>query len=298
VLLGFVSVLDRGRLTRGELEPVLDSTAAIAETLYATRRAEPRLAALLQLLVLPPRPGDGGDAVDAAVLYPHAGPIAVVSFAARAADAGPDAMPELLAVVRHACQAHPAHTALYAELAGTVVALVPLRSSDAVTPAGRLAEAVIGGTPEPLGIVAGISSATWTASSAAKAYAESARALRIPLADPAAAPISSWDRAGAFRALTMVPVGGDADPIDPRVHTLLAHPQLARTVEAFLDTAGDAATTARRLRIHRATLYQRLSRVSDLCGLDIQRSGDDRLAAHVGLRLETLARGQRVSDEG
>ena len=68
------------------------------------------------------------------------------------------------------------------------------------------------------------------------------------------------------------------------------HPQLARTVEAFLDNAGDAAATARRLQIHRATLYQRLARVSDLCALDIQRSGDDRLAAHVGLRLTTLTR--------
>jgi DNA-binding PucR family transcriptional regulator len=294
MLHGFVSVLDRGRLTREQLGLVMDSTAVLAETLYATRRAEPRLSALLRLLVLPPRAeGDDDAAADVAVNYPHTGPIAVVTFATRLPNAGPDEMPELLALVRHACRAFPAHTALFAELAGTVVALVPLRSDDDLTLADRLAEAVIGGATELPGVVAGISSGAWTASSAAKAYSESVRALRIVLADRTAAAISSWDRAGAFRALTLLPVAGDVDPIDPRVRALLAHPQLARTVEAFLDHAGDAGTTARQLQIHRATLYQRLTRVSDLCKLDIQRSGNDRLAAHVGLRLATLAHGRR-----
>jgi hypothetical protein len=293
MLLGFVSVLDRGRLTREQLEPVMESIVVIAETLYVARRAEPRVSALLELLVLP-RPSGGGDdvTVDGAVMYPHTGPIAVVAFAARLPNARPDGMPELLAAVRHACRAFPAQTALYAEIAGSVIALVPLRSDDAVTAAASLAEAVIGGTAGVPGIVAGISSAGWTAGSAARAYGEAIRALRIPLADPTAAAISSWDHAGAFRALTLLPLAGDFDPIDPRVRALEAHPQLARTVETFLDNAGDAGTTARQLQIHRATLYQRLTRVFDLCALDIQRSGDDRLAAHIGLRLATLARGR------
>jgi DNA-binding PucR family transcriptional regulator len=222
----------------------------------------------------------------------------VVTFAVRRPNAGPDSMPDLLAAVRHACQAFPAQTALYAEIAGSVVALVPLRSDDAVAPAARLADAVIRGTADIPGVVAGISSAAWTAGNAARAYGESIRALRIPLADPTAAAISSWDTAGAFRALTLLPVAGDVDPIDPRVRALLAHPHLARTVETFLDNAGDAAATAHRLRIHRATLYQRLTRVSEVSALDIQRSGDDRLAAHVGLRLATLADGRRSDAEG
>jgi PucR C-terminal helix-turn-helix domain len=295
MLLGFVSVLDRGRLTRDQLGPALDLTTEITETLYVSRRAEPRISALLQLLVLPPRPGDPRDdaGLDVEAIYPHAGPIAVVAFAALRPDADRDAIPELLAAVRHACLAFPAGTALYAEIARSVVALVPLRSDAAVTPATRLAEAVTGGAAAGTEIVAGISSGTWTASSAATAYGESIRALRVSLADPAAAAISFWDHAGAFRALTLVPLVGDPDPIDPRVRALVTHPQLARTVETFLDNAGDAGTTARQLQIHRTTLYQRLARVSDLCALDIQRSGDDRLAAHVGLRLATLARGRR-----
>ena len=64
------------------------------------------------------------------------------------------------------------------------------------------------------------------------------------------------------------------------------------------ENAGDAGTTARQLLIHRTTLYRRLNRVSELCALDIQRSGDDRLAARVGLRLTTLARISRAPDGG
>jgi hypothetical protein len=290
-LLGFVSVLDRGRLTREQLAPVLESTAVIAETLYVARRAEPRVSALLQLLVLP-RPPAGDDAQEVDVLYPHLGPVAVLTFAIRPPGTDSDDQAELLAAVRHACRPFPAHTALYAEIGATVVALVPLRPSDSLRRATGVAAAVIAAGAGGADIVAGVSSGAWTAGEAARAYGESIRALRIPLADPAAAALSCWDHAGAFRALTLVPAAGDGDPIDPRVRALLAHPQLAGTVEAFLDNAGDVGTTARLLQVHRATLYQRLGRVSDLCGLDIQRSGDDRLAAHVGLRLATLAAGR------
>ena len=292
MLLGFVSVLDRGRLTREQLEPVMESTAVIAETLYVARRAEPRVSALLQLLVLP-RHSDAGDDVShrrCGDVPPHGtdrgGHVRRPSSACRprwhagAAGCRPSRLPGLPGTdrsLRRAWQGASLHSC-------------PCAPATLSTSAARLAEAVIGGTADVPGIVAGISSGAWTAGSAARAYSESIRALRIPLADPAAAAISSWDHAGAFRALTLLPVAGDSDPIDPRVRALLAHPQLARTVEAFLDNAGDAGTTARQLQIHRATLYQRLTRVSDLCALNIQRSGDDRLAAHVGLRLATLAR--------
>jgi PucR C-terminal helix-turn-helix domain/GGDEF-like domain len=295
MLLGFVSVLDHGRLTREQLLPVLESAAAIAEALYVARRAEPRVSALLELLVLPRPAGPDDDLTpEISAMYPHTGPIAVVTFARRGPHAGLDGGPELLGAVRHACRAFPAHTALYAAIEEGVVALVPVRPDRVIAPATRLAESVIARTPDPPGIVAGVSSADWDARRAARAYGESIRALRIPLADPGAEAISCWDRAGAFRALTLLPVAGETDPIDPRVRALLERPQLARTVETFLDSAGDAGATARRLRIHRATLYQRLARVDDLCALDIQRSGNDRLTAHIGLRLAMLAEARPV----
>ena len=77
--------------------------------------------------------------------------------------------------------------------------------------------------------------------------------------------------------------------IDPRVHVLHRHVELARTAEEFLDRAGDAQATAEHLIIHRSTLYQRLSRIEQLCNLDLHHSGEDRLITHLGLRLLRLA---------
>nr|WP_055502088.1 helix-turn-helix domain-containing protein [Nonomuraea pusilla] len=68
---------------------------------------------------------------------------------------------------------------------------------------------------------------------------------------------------------------------DPQVRTMVA------TVEAYLDNAGEAKTTAERLRIHRASLYHRLRRFEELAGVDL-RNGDDRLVVHLGLKLARL----------
>jgi DNA-binding PucR family transcriptional regulator len=80
----------------------------------------------------------------------------------------------------------------------------------------------------------------------------------------------------------------NSEVIDSRVRVLHQHVELARTAEEYLDRAGDAQATAEKLIIHRSTLYQRLSRIEQLCDLDLQRSGDDRLATHLGLRLLRL----------
>lgn len=55
----------------------------------------------------------------------------------------------------------------------------------------------------------------------------------------------------------------------------------------YLDTAGDAKRTVAQLHIHRATLYYRLRRIEELTDLDLSR-GDDRLAAHLSLKLARL----------
>ena len=293
MLLGFVSVLDRGRLTREQLEPVMESTAVIAETLYVARRAEPRVSALLQLLVLPRHSDDGDDvSTDVAAMYPHTGPIAVITFAVRrplagprrhagAAGCRPSRVPGLPGTDRSLCRAgrkrrctrapalrrrrdlrHPSGRSGH-------------RSAPRIRPRRRCRRQLrhLDGKQRGQGLQ--------------RVHPRAAHRLwPIPLRPRSVPGITR----SAFRALTLLPVAGDSDPIDPRVRALVAHPQLARTVETFLDNAGDAGTTARQLQIHRTTLYQRLNRVSDLCALDIQRSGDDRLAAHVGLRLATLAR--------
>ncbi|WP_028068029.1 PucR family transcriptional regulator [Solirubrobacter soli] len=63
--------------------------------------------------------------------------------------------------------------------------------------------------------------------------------------------------------------------------------QLLEALEGLLEHGGDVAEAAKRLNMHRATLYRRLERVEEITGLDLQR-GDDRLLAHLGLRLLKL----------
>jgi len=48
------------------------------------------------------------------------------------------------------------------------------------------------------------------------------------------------------------------------------------------------AAAARSLHVHRATLYRRLARAEELTGLRLA-SGDDRLRAHLALRMWRLA---------
>ena len=64
--------------------------------------------------------------------------------------------------------------------------------------------------------------------------------------------------------------------------------QLLDALEGLLDAGGDVADAARALSMHRATLYRRLARIEQLTGLDLSR-GDDRLLAHLGLRIFRLS---------
>ena len=66
-----------------------------------------------------------------------------------------------------------------------------------------------------------------------------------------------------------------------------AAPALLPTLSTFLDCAGEAQRTAARLRIHRTTLYYRLSRIEQISGLSLH-DGRDRLLVHLALRLNHL----------
>lgn len=82
-----------------------------------------------------------------------------------------------------------------------------------------------------------------------------------------------------------------ADALLPAgIARLLADPSapvLLPTLSAFLDCAGEAQRAAAQLRVHRTTLYYRLSRIEKVSGLSL-RDGRDRLLAHLALRLQHL----------
>ena len=79
----------------------------------------------------------------------------------------------------------------------------------------------------------------------------------------------------------LLPAGAARLLADRAASTLLS------TLGTFLDCAGDVRRTAAELRVHRTTLYHRLSRVEQISGLSL-RDGRDRLLMHLILRLHHM----------
>lgn len=63
---------------------------------------------------------------------------------------------------------------------------------------------------------------------------------------------------------------------------------LLRTLECYLDHAGNAVAAAQQLFVHRGTLYYRLDRIEEITGVEL-RDGVQRLSLHVGIKLARLA---------
>jgi DNA-binding PucR family transcriptional regulator len=63
---------------------------------------------------------------------------------------------------------------------------------------------------------------------------------------------------------------------------------LVETLEAYLDTGGDAQATAARLFLARGSLYYRLHRIEEIAELELS-DGGARLTLHLGLKLARLA---------
>jgi sugar diacid utilization regulator len=70
-------------------------------------------------------------------------------------------------------------------------------------------------------------------------------------------------------------------------HDTSRRTELTPTLSAFLAEGGHIANTARRLKIHVNTLYQRLERLDDVLGED-WRESDRRLELHLAVRLDSL----------
>jgi len=117
-------------------------------------------------------------------------------------------------------------------------------------------------------------------------YDQALRSLPVAAREPQFDRIVAWADAGAYRLLAHV-----EDPLaacDPRVLALLEHEELLRTLELYLDLAGDIKATAAALALHRASLYYRLQKIEQLSGASL-KCGDDRLALHLGVKLLRLA---------
>lgn len=106
--------------------------------------------------------------------------------------------------------------------------------------------------------------------------------------DPALPEDVHWDQLGAYRRLL---IAGDLEswpepsPISER---LTSAPMLERTLEVYLDNAGDAARSIADLGIHRTTFYYRLDRLTKQ-GIRLD-DGLSRIDHHLALKTRRLAR--------
>ncbi|MDA0636373.1 helix-turn-helix domain-containing protein, partial [Nonomuraea sp. MCN248] len=134
------------------------------------------------------------------------------------------------------------------------------------------------------GTAAGIGDPREDPADAWLSWREARQALRVAESFPRHAPIARWAELGAHRLLARL--GGD--DLRELAETVAAlDPELARTVEVYLDLGGHAQKAAAELGIHRQTLYYRLSKAGRLTGRDLS-DGDDRLTVHLGLKAARL----------
>ncbi|QQC91553.1 PucR family transcriptional regulator [Streptomyces alfalfae] len=199
----------------------------------------------------------------------------------------PTADPEEIPAARTVPGAAAVCTVPWGTTRQSLAALVRLRSTDALSPAhtaaSRLAEAARGTSGSA---AAGIAGARHGLEDLGAAWWEASGAARAALAEQRFAPVAHWSDVGPYRLLTALPPEAAHDPVGGQLLSP-AHRELARTAEVFLDCAGQAGRTAAELRIHRQTLYYRLSRVEQLTGLDLD-DGEDRLLLHMVLKSSRL----------
>ena len=128
--------------------------------------------------------------------------------------------------------------------------------------------------------------------SVAGSYKAALDAIRIAAAIPEMGEIAAWDDLGAWKLLSLIPDGRQLrSTIHPglsRLAELRDGDVLLQTLEAYLDSGGDAQRTASALFIHRTSLYARLRRIEREVGVDLG-SGEDRLMLHMSLRVARLA---------
>jgi hypothetical protein len=279
VLLGFVWVIPGSApLDASERAALVAMAAEAGDSLWRRRAAGERAGALLgALLDSDDAPGRrrAADALAAAQGWARSG----AAFVPALAEGG-----DAAEVAQRARRRWHAGDLVWRERDGLVTALAHVTPGhDARALAAALVQA--GAERAATGpVVAALDGAS-------DALAGAQDALLVLRGVPAFGPAATHDELGAWPSVARLWEAAGRPAAPAPLPALLAHRQgveLAHALEATLDAGGDVAAAARTLHVHRATLYRRLERAGELTGLDLA-SGDDRLRAHLGLRMWRLA---------
>jgi hypothetical protein len=279
VVLGFVWVIPGPRpLDAAEREALVAMAADAGATLWRRRAAGERrgelLGALLEAAGVEPR-RRAAEALAAA----HGWPARGAEFALALADAD-----EIAEVGDRARRRWHAGDLVWREWGGQLCALAHLAAGQD----GRvLARTLVDAGAR----CAGAGSPVHDLAEAWRAQGEATSALSVVRGVPTLGPAAAYADLGAWPMVATLWTLANRPSAPAPLPALLAHrhgADLAQALEATLDAAGDVARAARELHVHRATLYRRLERAQELTGLDLA-SGDDRLRAHLALRMWRLA---------
>jgi sugar diacid utilization regulator len=145
----------------------------------------------------------------------------------------------------------------------------------------------------PRSAVVGIGERQGIMTGAAISYRQASQAAHVAEILSPLGEVVGFGDLGVYRTLAQLPAEELAmSALHPGLSALLSDASAAsllRTLECFLDLAGDVKATSAELNIHRTTLYYRLGKVEQLAGVDLGH-GSDRLMLHLGLKLARLAR--------
>lgn len=99
-------------------------------------------------------------------------------------------------------------------------------------------------------------------------------------------PVATWNELGPWRLIVEAPETLAVSDIHPGAQVLLdpANVELLETARALLDSSGDVTSIAKKLFIHRTTLYYRMDRILELTGVDL-RDASSRMQLQLALWL-------------
>ncbi|WP_224388326.1 CdaR family transcriptional regulator [Pseudonocardia sp. ICBG1293] len=307
LLLGFLWLIEDAPLTEEQIADSVEVAETIGLRLYrrdvALERRRARMEVLLRGLVSSDTAtrGDALSELREDDLLPEADHVEVAVVGRRAAaHADDDAADVDRALATALAQAAdqvlrraPGHSTLvWVRRTGLVV----LVAGDQV--AGHQVEQVAARVTAELdratggGWTAGTGSHDGGLAEARQAYRHAVIANRAAQHLPEFANVVTWEELGVYGLLAMLTPGDlDISSYPAPLLRLAGHRGarlLLETAETFLDLAGDVQRAAAELHIHRATLYQRLSRIEQLTGLSFANGGD-RLTFHLGVKIARLA---------